>query len=518
MYPGAFAGSTPDKPAIIMADTGATLSYAQLEDRSARLARALHDYGLRPGDTVAVLTPNSPLYYEVYWAAMRSGLYMTPINNHLSPDEMAYIVNDSDARVLIVASVFEKAGLRLTELTPAVEVRIASGGGIEGHLDYEGVLSGSSPEPLAEQPRGREMVYSSGTTGQPKGVKGPLPPYQVHEGSDPLLPVFGPLFGWDADTVYLNPAPLYHGAPLRFGGMVHSVGGTVVIMRKFDALAALEAIEKHRITHSQWVPTMFVRMLKLPKEDRERFDLSSHRVAVHAAAPCPVEVKQAMIDWWGPILFEYYAATEAVGITFIDSETWLTKPGSVGKAALGILHISDEEGNELPTGEPGLVYFEREVLPFSYHNDAEKTKKAQHPLHENWGTTGDIGYLDDDGYLFLTDRQAFMIISGGVNIYPQEVENALALHPAVFDIAVIGIPDDEMGEQVKGIVQPASGVAPGPELERELLDFLRERIAHYKVPRSIDFVELLPRNAMGKLQKHNIRADYLSAQAQKLSS
>jgi fatty-acyl-CoA synthase len=295
--------------------------------------------------------------------------------------------------------------------------------------------------------------------------------------------------------------------------MIQQVGGTVVVMPRFDPAAALEAIERYRATHSQWVPTMFVRMLKLPAEQRQAYDVSSLRVAVHAAAPCPVEVKQAMIEWWGPILNEYYAATEAIGITVIDSPTWLSKPGSVGRALLGVLHVCDDEGKELPAGEVGLVYFEREVLPFAYHNDPDKTRKAQHPDHPNWGTTGDVGYVDDDGFLFLTDRKAFMIISGGVNIYPQEVENALTLHPAVLDVAVIGVPDEEMGEQVKAVVQPAPGVAAGPELEGELLGFLRERIAHYKVPRSIDFVTELPRTATGKLQKHKIRERYLAAVA-----
>ena len=510
MYPGAFTATTPDKPAIIMADTGETLTFAQLEDRSIRLANVLWQSGLRPGDTVAMLAPNSPLSYEVYWAAMRSGLYLTSVNFRLAPAEIAYIVEDCGARAFIASAELADPATAIVPLTPAVTFRLATDGAIDGYGDYEEALAAASAEPRADQPRGKDMLYSSGTTGQPKGVKAPLPPYQVSEGADPLLPLFGPMFGWNSDTVYLNPSPLYHAAPLRFGGMIHSVGGTVVILRRFDPVAALKAIEQYRITHSQWVPTMFVRMLKLPRADRERYDLSSHRVAVHAAAPISVDTKQAMIEWWGPILYEYYAATEAIGVTFIDSATWLARPGSVGKAGLGILHISDEDGAELPPGEPGLVYFERDVLPFSYHNDPEKTRKAQHPQHDNWGTTGDIGYLDEDGFLFLTDRQAFMIISGGVNIYPQEVENALTLHPKVLDIAVIGIPDPEMGQRVKGFVQLAPGVEPSPELERELLDYLRERIAHFKVPKTIDFVESLPRTETGKLQKHRLREGTLA--------
>jgi long-chain acyl-CoA synthetase len=515
VYPGAFISTTPNKPAIIMSDTGETLTYAELEDRSIRLAHVLYEAGLRPGDTVAMLALNSPLYYEVYWAAMRSGLYMTAANHRLSPAEVAYIINDCGARAFIADTALTETALAIIGLTPAVTLRLAVGDGIEAHDSYDRALSAASATPFIDQPRGKDMLYSSGTTGQPKGVKAPLPPYQVNEGADPLLPLFGPMFGWDANTVYLNPSPLYHAAPLRFGGMIHSVGGTVVILPRFEPVAALAAIERYRITHSQWVPTMFVRMLKLPEADRTRFDLSSHRVAVHAAAPISVDTKQAMIDWWGPILYEYYAATEAVGVTFIDSANWLERPGTVGKAGLGIIHISDEEGNEVPTGEPGLVYFEREVLPFSYHNDPEKTRKAQHPAHENWGTTGDIGFLDQAGYLYLTDRQAFMIISGGVNIYPQEVENALTLHPKVHDIAVIGIPDAEMGESVKGFVRAAPGVETGPELERELLDYLRARIAHFKVPKTIEFVDSLPRTDTGKLQKHKLREPYLAATSEK---
>ncbi|MDF2444110.1 MAG: long-chain acyl-CoA synthetase [Subtercola sp.] len=510
MYPGAFTSTTPDKAAIIMADTGVTVTYAQLEERSVRLAHVLHDHGLRPGDSVAMLAPNSPLYYEVYWAAMRSGLYMTAINHRLSPPEVAYIANDCGARALIADSSLSETATAIVPLTDSITLRLSVGEAIPGHDSFEGALAAAADVPPHDQPRGKDMLYSSGTTGQPKGVKAPLPPYQVHEGADPLLPLFGPMFGWDADTVYLNPSPLYHGAPLRFGGMIHSVGGTVVILPRFDAVAALVAIEQYRVTHSQWVPTMFVRMLKLPESERSGRDLSSHRVAVHAAAPISADTKRAMIDWWGPILHEYYAATEAVGVTFIDSADWLAHPGTVGKAGLGIIHISDDEGNELPLGEPGLVYFERDVLPFSYHNDPEKTKKAQHPLHDNWGTTGDIGFVDEDGYLFLTDRAAFMIISGGVNIYPQEVENALTLHPKVHDIAVIGIPDAEMGESVKGFVQAAPGVETGPELERELLDYLRARIAHFKVPREIEFVDSLPRTETGKLQKHRLRQQFVA--------
>ncbi|MBF6183837.1 acyl-CoA synthetase [Nocardia farcinica] len=510
MYPGAHVDSFPDKPALIMAESGEVLTYRELEDNSVRLARHLRAAGLRPGDHLALLSGNDPKVYEVYWAALRSGLYITAVNRHLSPSEISYIVDDCGARALIVSAALAESAEKVVAETPAVEIRLAFGGDVPGHASYEDALAASSPEPLSDQPRGADMLYSSGTTGRPKGIKQPLPQRQVGDApGDTYTAIFGPLYGFGTETVYLSPAPLYHAAPLRFGGVVHALGGTVVVMEKFDAEAALAAIERYRVTHSQWVPTMFVRMLKLDEQVRTRYDVSSLKVAVHAAAPCPIDVKRAMIDWWGPILHEYYASTEANGATFIDSEQWLRKPGSVGKAGLGVIRICGEDGKELPTGEVGTVYFEREDVPFAYHNDPAKTADAVHPDHPTWTTTGDIGYVDDEGYLFLTDRKAFMIISGGVNIYPQEIEDALALHPKVFDVAVIGVPDEEMGESVKAVVQPAPGADPGPDLAAELRDYLRERIAHYKVPRSFDFADDLPRTPTGKLVKGKLRARYL---------
>jgi fatty-acyl-CoA synthase len=315
-------------------------------------------------------------------------------------------------------------------------------------------------------------------------------------------------WGFSADTVYLSPAPLYHAAPATFVLNVQSFGGTVVMMERFDPELALSSIEKHRVTHSQWVPTMFVRMLKLPEEVRRKYDLSSHRIAVHAAAPCPVDVKRQMIEWWGKILLEYYAGTEASGSTFIDSETWLAHPGSVGRAIVGVLHVCDEEGNELPTGEAGLVYFEREAVIFEYHNDPQKTRAGQHPKHPNWAALGDVGYLDAEGFLYLTDRKAFMIISGGVNIYPQAIENALVLHPKVGDVAVFGVPDPDLGEAVKAVIEPAPGIAPTPELAAELMSFARSKLAHYMAPKSIDFIVEMPRLPTGKLYKRILRDKY----------
>src|SRR6202012_4331277 len=314
-----------------MPDGSETLTYAQLEDRSARLARLLHERGLRRGDNVALLSENNVRYYDVFWAALRSGLYLTAVNHHLQQGEISYILNDCGAKALIVSAGQADQALAVADETPGIASRLAFGGEIAGHEDYEAALAASSPEPLADTRVGADMLYSSGTTGLPKAIRLPLQDRRVDEPGDPLVSAFGPLYGFDRDTVYLTPAPLYHAAPLRFGGFVQALGGTLVVLPSFDPVTALQAIEQFRITHSQWVPTMFIRMLKLPDEQRQGHDLSSHRVAIHAAAPCPVDVKRAMISWWGPILREYYAATEGNGVTFIDSEQWLSQPGSVGR-------------------------------------------------------------------------------------------------------------------------------------------------------------------------------------------
>jgi fatty-acyl-CoA synthase len=384
MYPGVHAVRTPEKIAAVMAETGESITYRELEDRSVRLAHVLHDAGLRPGDVVALVTENNLRAFEVYWAALRSGLFITAVSDSSSPDEIAYIVNDSGAKALVVSAVHGDLGLALSGRTPRVALRLVFGGALDRHASYEDAIASASNVPFEDQPQGAPMLYSSGTTGRPKGIRPLLPSVQVGEPGDPLVALLRNVFGLGAHTVYLSPAPIYHTAPLRWSGAVQAFGGTVVMLRKFDARAALAAIERYRVTYAQFVPTMFVRLLKLPEEARTSYDLSSLTGAVHAAAPCPVEVKDKMIAWWGPILDEYYGGTEGIGVTVIDAETWLAKRGSVGKPVLGIVRIcADETGDEVPIGETGIVYFERENLPFEYHNDTERTKSAQHPLHSN---------------------------------------------------------------------------------------------------------------------------------------
>jgi len=508
MHPGLHAALNPDKPAIVMG-AGTTVTYRELEERSARLAHLLWSRGLRPGDNVAILAENHPRFFEVYWAAIRSGLYLTAINWHLTPEEAAYLVVDSGSKALITTAHMTHTAAPLLDLVPDCHLRLMMDGAAPGFEAYEDALSQFPATPLPDQPRGDVMLYSSGTTGRPKGIKRPLSGLQL---DDPEVKGVSTaermLLGMDESSVYLCPAPLYHSAGLQWSAGVHEMGATLVVMERFDAEDFLQLVERESVTHTQVVPTMLVRMLKLPPETRARYDLSSLRCVLHAAAPCPVETKRQAIEWLGPIVDEFYGATESVGMTFIRSAEWLEHPGSVGRPMTGIPHVCDNEGDELPAGEIGTIYFEQERQTWEYHGDAEKTRSTRHPVHENWAALGDIGYLDDDGYLYLTDRQSFMIISGGVNIYPAEIESCLVMHPKVLDVAVFGLPDPEMGEFVQAVVQPAIDVEATPEFAEELRTYVREHLAGYKVPRVIDFRSELPRQANGKLYKHQLRDEY----------
>jgi acyl-CoA synthetase (AMP-forming)/AMP-acid ligase II len=500
MHPSVHAAVTPDKPAIIMAGSGETMTYAQLEAQSNRVAQLLRQHGLVRGDTVAIMMTNCLDYLPVCWGAQRAGLVFVAMSTKLTADEAAYIIADSGAKLIIASA---SLGAVAAPASAGLAARFAIGGAIAGFGDLAAALAALPATPIADESRGRDMLYSSGTTGRPKGVRGPLPEGPLHS-IEPLGMMLGALYGFGPDVRYLSPAPLYHAAPLRYCMQVHVYGGTVVVMERFDPEAYLAAIERYRITHTQLVPTMFVRMLKLPATARTAHDLSSLKIAIHAAAPCPVDVKQAMLDWWGPVIYEYYSATEGAGFCAISPQEWLVRPGSVGKSILGEIRVLGDDDSVLPPGEIGRIYFANGPT-FQYHNDAEKTASV---TGEHGATFGDIGRIDDEGYLYLTDRAAFMIISGGVNVYPQEAENVLTLHPDVTDVAVFGVPDAEMGEAVKAVVQPRAMAAAGPALEAELIAFCRERLSHVKCPKSVDFLAELPRHDTGKLYKRLLKDRY----------
>jgi len=509
-YPGTHAQTRGDHPAVIMANSGDRLTYRELDENSNRLAHLLRDQGLQRGERIALFMENQIRYMEIVWAALRSGLYVTPINSFLTSDEVAYIVDDCDAKVLLTSRAKSEvaAGIDMSS-TPNIERWLMTDGlpttANQPWESYEDAVAAYPSTPVADESAGYQMLYSSGTPGRPKGILRPLPEGPLAELDGRNAQRFIDTYQYGPDMVYLSPAPMYHAAPLAFSSATTRVGGTLVIMEKFDANACLANIERFGVTHSQFVPTMFVRMLKLDEEQRLSHDVSTLKVAIHAAAPCPVAVKHQMIDWWGPIIYEYYAGSEGNGSTLIDSHEWLTKPGSVGQARLGHVHICDDEGNDLSPGEIGGVYFSGGGT-YQYHKSPEKTAASSLPGGRT--TLGDVGYIDEDGYLFLTDRKAHMIISGGVNIYPQEIEDAMIAHPAVADVAVFGVPDPDMGEQVKAVVQPAIDVTADGELERELLAFTRDAIAHYKAPKSIDFLDELPRLPTGKLYKRLLRDRY----------
>jgi long-chain acyl-CoA synthetase len=500
--PDDHADRAPGATAVVVPATGRRISYRDMVDQSKRLANVLRGSGLRPGDHIAIFMTNVPEYFEVVWAARRAGYFYTAVNWHLTPGEVRYMLENSESKALIasadLADVAEKAAAGLPRLT----LRLLIGGDRPGWDDYAATVARAGTTPVGPEIEGQAMLYSSGTTGRPKGI--------VHAKIDAgrqFGDVAGDIlwvnrYGLDQSTVTLNAGPLYHAAPLVSAMATHRHGGTVVLPPKFDAEQALQAIERYRVTYAQFVPTMFIRLLRLPEAVRRRYDVSSLRAVAHSAAPCPVEVKRAMIDWFGPVISEYYSATEAAGHVSIRSEEWLAHPGSVGRAAPGTVAITDESGRELPPGADGIIWFTRPASKFSYHNDPGKSASMYND--KGWARMGDIGHLDGDGYLFITGRSDHTIISGGVNIYPQEIENLLIGHPAVDDVAVIGVPDDEYGESVRAVVTLRGGYHGSAGLERDIIDWTRARLAHYKCPRSVTFADSLPRSVAGKMMKHRL--------------
>ena len=503
------AAASPDKPAIVMASSGETVTFGEFEERCNRVARLLRDAGLRRGDHVAVFMENSPQMLEIEGGAERAGLYYTLINTYLGVDEVAYIVANSRARVLFSSAAKREVAQAAAAKCPGLERLLMTGPGPlpGGWLSYDAAVAGYSVAPLDDESLGAAMLYSSGTTGQPKGILRELPTVGPNEPL-PVMEFVKGLFGFREGMTYLNPAPLYHSAPQASVAAALRMGSTVVVMEHFDPEQWLALVERYRVTHCQMVPVMFSRLLRLPESVRAAYDTSSLEYIIHAAAPCPVHVKQAMISWLGPIINEYYGATEANGFTFCSAAEWLDHPGTVGRPVLGQLLILDALGSQCPVGTDGTIWF-RGATSFEYFNDPSKTAESR--LGDGDGlasAVGDIGHVDAEGYLYLTDRKSYMIISGGVNIYPQETENILSAHPSVVDVAVIGVPNDDLGEEVKAVVQLADPGSAGPALEQELIAFCRDRLAHFKCPRSVDFVPELPRSETGKLYKRLLRDRY----------
>jgi long-chain acyl-CoA synthetase len=507
MYTGKHAHLRPLQPAFIMASSGEAVTYAELEARSNRLAHLFRKRGLKRLDHYAIFMENNSRYLEACGAGERSGLYFTCVNSYLTAAELAYILTNSQSRILISSRTKLDIAREALKECPAIELCIVADGESESEriVGLDQVTSGLPKTTIADEWIGTAMLYSSGTTGRPKGILRPL--QEVPPGEQlPMFDFLQKLWQYREGMIYLSPAPLYHSAPQAAVNLTIRSGGTVIIMESFDPERYLELIEKWGITHSQLVPTMFSRLLKLPEAARKRHDLSSLEIAIHAAAPCPAAVKDDMIKWWGPIVHEYYGATEGLGFTACNSAEWLAHRGTVGKVLLGDLHILDENMQPCPAGTPGTVWF-KTASPFEYFNDPNKTKEARSP-DGSMSTVGDVGYVDADGFLYLTDRATFMIISGGVNIYPQECENLLITHPKIADAAVFGVPNADLGEEVKAVVQPMPGIQPGPDLADELMLFCSESLSRQKVPRSIDFEAELPRLPTGKLYKRLLRDRY----------
>ena len=514
MHPHIHAKNNPDKPAFIMANSGEVVTYKELDERSNKIANLFRSKNLNSGDHIAIFMENNVRFTEILWAAQRSGLYYTPISSRLTASEVEYIIRDCEAKLIIASNTLKHVVVELTNLINDIPDRYIIDGEIDGWNSLEESLISMPSSPINDEIMGQDMLYSSGTTGKPKGIKLPLKNIPIEQSED-LMQVVTGLYGTNQDTVYLSPAPLYHAAPLRFTMGVNYLGGTNIIMENFDAESSLKFIEKYSVSMSQWVPTMFVKMFKLPDYIRNKYDLSSHKCAIHAAAPCPIKIKKMMIEWWGPIIHEFYAGSEGNGFIACNSEEWMAHEGTVGKPIVGIPHICNDEGEELPIGEEGTIWFEGDS-DFKYHKDEEKTKESRHTIHGNWSTLGDVGKLDEDGYLYLTDRKAFMIITGGVNVYPQETENLLITHPKVSDCAVIGVPNEEFGEEVKAVIEPIEWSERGENLEEELINFCKENLSSIKCPKSIDFEKELPRHPTGKLYKRLLKDRYWGNKSSKI--
>ena len=507
MYTGTHVKTHPDRAAFIMASTGETVTYRELEARSNRLAHLLRSLGLQHGGHYAIYMENHARFIESCAAGARSGLYYTCVNSFLTADELAYIIDNSESTVVITSRARLEVARQAIARCPKVVACIVVDGPGDGHavINLDEAAARFPDTPLADERMGIPMLYSSGTTGRPKGILKPLPDQSPAQ-STPQLDFGIRMWGYRSGMVYLSPAPLYHSAPNSAVTLTIRQGGTVIVMEKFDPEQYLQLVERYKVTHSQLVPTMFSRMLKLPEATRRRYDLSSLEVAVHAAAPCPVPVKEQMIDWWGPIIREYYGATEGHGFTVCDSQEWLAHKGTVGRVVLGELHVLDDDLKPCPTGVSGTLWF-KPPHPFEYFKDPERTAESR-SADGGLATVGDVGYVDADGFVFLTDRATFMIISGGVNIYPQECENLLVTHRKVADAAVFGVPNEEMGEEVKAVVQVMPGVTADAALGAELIAFCQEHLAKLKCPRTVDFIDAMPRLPTGKLYKKPLREQY----------
>jgi len=506
MYPRHFANVTPDKIAVMMSDGSASLSFLELEEKANKIAHLFRSLDLKAGDKVAFLLPNCIDVFPFCWGAQRAGLLFVPIPTKSTMDEAAYLIADSGATLLLASTHCPAIQQdRLTQQIKTTVKYILEETPSKNWTHWEATLSTFPVDPIADEISGQAMLYSSGTTGRPKGI---TPQYGVGaplEEPDLLCQLMSQAFHVNDEAVFLSPAPLYHAAPLRWTMCAQALGAKTIVMPRFDPVETLSVIEREQVTDAQFVPTHFVRMLKMPEADRQKYDVSSLKMAVHAAAPCPIEIKRQMFEWWGDVIYEYYAGSEGVGMTLATPEGWKSHPGTVGQAILGTPHICDENGEPLPTGEVGQIYFESDIQ-FDYHNDSEKTKSVYNQY--GWGSFGDVGYLDADNFLYLTDRKSFMIISGGVNIYPQEIENLLITHADVSDIAVIGAPDPDLGEKVVAIIQPANLKQDQDELAEKLNAYCRTKLSSIKLPKQIDFVDEVPRTETGKMMKRLLRDEY----------